>query len=558
MKIIPEYFISRQIINQAGTILFWSGVVYFCLYKLWLVSVLQFTVPMFYPHDHTWFFKKALSINFGQWFGEYNHYTLIKGPIYSLFLSSLSSLGISPKLAIDGLYVLASLIFLLALRNVLKSRVGVLMGFVLVLCNPITFSSLWSYPLRMNLYVPLILIYLSSVLALVSNSYKNPEKVSIGWGLLCAISLALAWNTREESIWLISGLFPYSFITIWQIWKKQSPMPALIVLLLIITIPWLTWNQLANVNQDRYGYKGTVDVLAPQFLRASNAIYSLNTGNQRHIYMNQETREKMEHISPNTQRLISKLVYEDGSYSKYRTNSHGGSAAWRIRSGMNKNGYYASFKESEEAYKQIADDIESYCQLDDNNCRKIYIDGMLVKPNHFKYMVGHAIFGIKDMVKFNSFPPTHRSGYRRRGDAKFQYVVNRFFNINTSLDSSIDNQQNIAKIERKRKEKLDMIYRNYQQYMGYIIIFSIGVFIFTLFRKNQWPVKMTGLTLISAYAGGFGIYVLVSTFAVPHLDRLLVSAFIPLLCFTGFFLALAVQLVLSELNRKFGLAIAEK
>ena len=62
---------------------------------------MPFRVPFAKPHDETWFFVRSLYLLGGDWMGEaYSHRTNMKGPMYSIFMASLSQLGISFKLAI--------------------------------------------------------------------------------------------------------------------------------------------------------------------------------------------------------------------------------------------------------------------------------------------------------------------------------------------------------------------------------------------------------------------------------------------------------------------------
>ena len=158
MKNLLSIFTRYSVLNIQNW-LFCCFITIACFYKLWLSSVVAFTVPMRYPIDGTWFVRKAKSISEGHWMGEtFDHYTLIKGPAYSMLLSIVSSLGISPKLAIDSIYILACLVFLKSLSLVIKNRLSLLIGFSLLLFNPITFSEFWTQPIRINFYASLVLI----------------------------------------------------------------------------------------------------------------------------------------------------------------------------------------------------------------------------------------------------------------------------------------------------------------------------------------------------------------------------------------------------------------
>ncbi|MGH1541020.1 MAG: hypothetical protein ACRBHB_11405 [Arenicella sp.] len=543
---IPEEHIAKL-----STTVFWSFISIACLYKLWLSSVVPFTVTMSYPGDQTWFFKNALSISSGKWLGEsYNHYTLIKGPVYSLFLSAVSNLGISPKLAIDMLYVFASLTFLLALRISLNNKFAIALGFVLVLGNPITFSDFWAEPLRINIYTPLVLIYLSSLIALLAFAYEKPDKLPVHWMLLCGASLALAWNTREESIWMLSSLGPLMLITLWRIWQKKHLTMLLLSWAIIISIPTATWHYLAGINETHYGFKGISEFKGTQFVRAANALYSLNTADddKPYHYLSQTTIDKLNAISTRTRRLAKAMLKDDGITFKKKSAALGSHSSWAIRSAMAKDGYYKNFAETELAYQKIAKDIEDYCQQNADNCRKTYIPGLLLKPEGFKRIDDNLIRGLQKLIRFQHFPPALSLEKRKRGDRKFQYLVNRFFNMHTDFNSEYERLSDITKTETQRKNMLKKIHQRYQNDYFPLLTLTIIIAILTVLLNKQWQPKMIGLMLLGSFAGSFGIYLLIISFVAHDLARAIVSSSIPMLCFSAYFLGLGVQSILNRLK----------
>ncbi|MCP3907043.1 MAG: hypothetical protein GY712_03400, partial [Oceanicoccus sp.] len=330
-------------LQRVTNVIFWLAVIYVCWYKLWLSAALPFTIPMFSDHDGKWFLKAALSIYNGNWFGSpYTHFTLIKSPVYPVFLSFLANTGIHPKLAVDLLYVGASLVFLTALRSAIHNRLAVFLGFVIVLANPIAFSEYWATLLRLNLFAPLVLIYLSSILAIIAHADKDEPRISLPWSLVCALSLALAWYTREEAIWMISALAPMVLLTLRCFFRKKQRLQVLVFWLLVVLLPNLLGQSFSSINKERYGFDGITDTRAPEFSRAINAIYSLNTVNDdSYIYFTFETRDKLKSISENTLRVIEPLLdSEHGGYTYFNDGIGGGYASWATRDSMYHLGYY--------------------------------------------------------------------------------------------------------------------------------------------------------------------------------------------------------------------------
>src|SRR5262249_1683442 len=86
------------------------------------------------------FLRGALTILHGQWLGESDFPTLIKGPGYPLFVSANHWLGFPLYLAEIGLYVLACALLITALKPLLPGvwvRVGL---FALLLFSPGSFE----------------------------------------------------------------------------------------------------------------------------------------------------------------------------------------------------------------------------------------------------------------------------------------------------------------------------------------------------------------------------------------------------------------------------------
>ena len=529
--------------QRAADLAFWAAVIYVCVYKLWLSAALPFSIPMLMPADETWFFKMAYSIYTGNWFGEtYNHHTLIKAPVYPLFLSFLANLGIHPKIALDLLYTGASLIFLAALRTTLHNRIALFIAFILVLVNPVTFSNYWTVPLRLNLFMPLVLIYLSAILALIAHASAAKPTMPLLWSLLCSVSLALAWYTREEAVWMIAALAPLAWLSLRCFRGRTQSVQVLTFWLLIFLLPYFLGSVVASINKDKYGFDGVQDTKAPEYSRAMGAIYSLNTvDDHSNKYFTFETRDKMLAISNNTQRVFEILIDPThGGYKHFGKSIGGGRASWSIRDAMAIIGYYKDPVSTESAYKVIADDIEKYCRQQPGNCRSMYMSGVLIKPVSWLYFSTTVRNSTENLLNFKPFPPAARAGKRERGDYKYQYFANRLFNFNTSWNPALEQNIDILSTEKKRIRKIDRIYAFYQNNFWILALLALLSTIVAFFSKPVEP-KFIGLLLFGSCAASYSVYLLVSLFAVPGFSRLLAIVSVPLLVLVAYYLAFLWQ-----------------
>jgi len=482
--LITDFHIQKlkKATNTLIGILFWLIIIYLCYYKLWLSSAVPFTAPQFNPHDQTWFFKAARSININDWLVEYNHFTLIKGPVYSMFMSVTSDLGMNFKFAINFTYIVACIVFLFSLKTFVTNKLALIIAFAILIVNPVTFSDVWTQPMRENLYISLVLIYLSSIVALISLSIQNTNKKPILiWGLFACTSFALAWNTREESIWLIPCLIPLILITIFQLYtSKKSQL--IIPLIIIVGATYTFSHHLASKNKKQFGIDVVTEFKGTQFMRAFNAIISLNTEihDDPYIYLSNTSIKKLKSISSNTNNLILPLLEKDqltltGPHIRY-----GAFTSWAIRDAMHYNGYYRDAQRTENAYKEIADDIENYCSKNIKECRKIHLSGILIKDEFISNIKKSTIKSIEKVTDFSFTPPsldllkTTNTGVRRRGADEHQYIANRFLHLDTQYNAEYEEKHKLNIIEHYRKKKINKLHKQYSENIGLLFILTIS------------------------------------------------------------------------------------
>lgn len=499
---------------------------------------------MHMPHDQTWFFLKAVSIAQGNWLGEtYDHYTLIKGPVYPAFLAGLSLLGINPKLGTALLYIIASIAFLFAMKLTIKSRIGLIVGFALVLGNPVTFSHFWSETLRLNLFIPLVLLFISALLALTNSVNQQQPKLPLFWTILCGISLGLALNTRAEAIWLFSGFAPLALITIRDVFKFHRLKPWVFIWILLTAFPVLINQKISNLNKEYYGK----DYATPAFGKAVAAINSLNTVNDTSVYyLTPQVRDKLMQISQNTNELATQLFGENRFKDTPDQYFHGSYSSWGIRSAMARNGYYSDAKTTQAAYEKIYQDIRNYCLENTDSCQSTFM-GFIVKPKRVAQLPEHMTSGINRLTRFEHFTPPQIQSMRDRGDLGFQYTVNRFFNMNVTWDKKLDSASGINEVEQKRLNRIKKTHKAYQKHFATVLYTSLLLCLLTLICRVRYSFLNT-LLLFGLFAGSFSVFLLVSLLAVPGFPRLLSLSATPMLCFSAYFLAFGWETIVQKLK----------
>jgi hypothetical protein len=151
--------------------------------------------------DERLFFQQALNLMAGNWLGPYNVDTLVKGPIYPVFLALSHFTGLSIGLSQSLLYFLSSLYFALVVSRITHraSLFGALL-LALLVC-PIMYEQSMQRLLRDPFYCALALCYFASLL----DAFFDPgdSRMRLLKSAIAGLIGGLLWMTREEGVWIV-------------------------------------------------------------------------------------------------------------------------------------------------------------------------------------------------------------------------------------------------------------------------------------------------------------------------------------------------------------------
>ena len=341
--------------------------------KLWIVSVQPIQIKG-YTHDDWLFVRGAKSIVEGNWLGEYDDMTLSKGVTGYLFIAIVYRIGISYLLAQQILYFLACISMIQVLKHVIHKKFVLLLCYILLLFNPISYSDAFSFVYRDGLYTILILFFAAFSLGLFFH-YKSKMKQVVSYSIAFGITFAAICLCREETVWL----YPYviiGFIIIvgFILGDKECKnrrkrilcilgIPLGILLIYMITI--------ASINNKYYGRFIVNDLTSKEFKDAYGALTRIKQENYiKRVPLNEESREKLSELSPTFRELQSilendwnkktyqKTIIQDGKvYEDYQDSF----LYWAVRSAVRKLGYYKDATTAEQFYIKLANEINELC-----------------------------------------------------------------------------------------------------------------------------------------------------------------------------------------------------
>ena len=107
--------------------------------------LISYKLPNFYIHgmayDDNLMISQFKSIVNGDYLGNYNNTTLIKGFVYPYVLALSDILKINFNTFLTILYILSCIYFVKSLKNIVDNKYALLIVFTVILFNPISYSS---------------------------------------------------------------------------------------------------------------------------------------------------------------------------------------------------------------------------------------------------------------------------------------------------------------------------------------------------------------------------------------------------------------------------------
>lgn len=324
------------------------------------------------PHDGLLYVSLAAALMEGRWLGEYNHLTLIRQPVYSLFLAANGLLEFRLHLTQYLLTVTGGLFLALSLRRLGLSDARTLLLLGLVLFHPV-FLAVSLFAATEALYVPLTLCWLAGGIGLLATA-RGPWPSHVAWSLLFACSLALLWHTRSESLWLLPPL-----LFIWLgaaklhrgTWRRRLAGMSLVVLLPLFAILALDC-YIKTKNEAKYGVPVTHELAEENFARAFKQLSRVAPEHHRpYVPVPRLAMREAFGASPTFARLepFLEAQFDGRGWSRpgylwmgIKDELVNGWFMWAVRDGAALLGEHAEAPRASLFYGRIADEIALACE----------------------------------------------------------------------------------------------------------------------------------------------------------------------------------------------------
>ena len=339
--------------------------------KFWLVAAQPVVAHANASFDDRLYLALAEQILKGNWLGPYSQFTLMKGPMYSLFIAGTFLIGIPLPLAQHIFYLLGCTLLVVALRPFFTGSWQAFALFVLLWWQPMSFVELDI--LRQNIYTPLTLLLFAGLCALESRRGARGY-IRLLWGSLLGVSAGAFYLTREEGVWIVPGAALLIGLALWNSWRAGdgiSPLLAPICAALICASAVV--GTICTLNYNYYGWFGTVELRSREFLSAYGALQRPIPSEQiPYVPVARDVRLKLYEVSPSFAELKPCLEgpvgLEWASYSDFLTGRPGeelqiggGSFLWALRDCVVDSGHAHSAREAVNFYRSIGLEINRAC-----------------------------------------------------------------------------------------------------------------------------------------------------------------------------------------------------
>ncbi|MEY2543601.1 MAG: hypothetical protein QOE81_1062 [Verrucomicrobiota bacterium] len=339
--------------------------------KLWLVAAQPVVAHANASFDDRLYLALAEQVLKGNWLGPYSQFTLMKGPMYPLFIAGTFLSGLPLPIAQHLLYLLGCVLLVLALRPCFSADWQPFILFALLWWQPMSYVELDI--LRQNIYTPLTLLLVAGLCALETRR-RDGAYIRLAWGALLGVSAAAFYLTREEEIWVIPGALLLIGAAAWNSWRGGERLrPLLVPVLAAVICAAGILGTVCTLNYRHYGWFGTVELRAREFVSAYGAMQRpISSEKIPFVPVAREVRLKLYEVSPSFAELKPCLEgpvgLEWANYSDFLTGRPGeelqiggGSFLWALRDCVVASGQGNSAREALNFYRSLGSEINQAC-----------------------------------------------------------------------------------------------------------------------------------------------------------------------------------------------------
>ena len=345
-------------------------------------------------YDDLLFVRLAGNISSGDWLGDLNNLTLVKGAVWPLFISISTALNAPPLVIPYAMYVLSCLVIGVSLgRLVKRETTGLVIG-VFMMLAPFPFGVHASRLIRDMFFTSLVFSCFAAVIFYLSvrqtavkrnlddtsrRIHSRETKLATYAIITAGAALGLAWLTREERQWLIIVCIALLLVAFIGGEIRSAKSLIFISLLFLAPIALLTQaNSFASYHN--YGVALANDSSSGEFddfLRNLQSVNADTTTYRQFVPIRDSQFQAAYEVSPLVRELepllegdLERWIAPGCSTYGICDEFAGGWASWAIRDAIELSGNWKTEKKAQEFMRNASNEITNACLEKQISCIK--------------------------------------------------------------------------------------------------------------------------------------------------------------------------------------------
>lgn len=472
---------------------FYIIIIVLLVIKIYLISVQQVIVNAGSIYDDMLIVEQASSILKGEWLGEYNYLTLVKGPFTPLFIAFANILHIPFLLAQEIFYDIAIIFLINVLSKKIENKWILIIIYITLLFNPITFSTALTKVYRNGIYTSLIIFLIAIGMVLFYERRKNIKHICI-YQIFLGIIISCVCLCREENVWLIPYLLISVLFNIGYIIKDQKlddKIKRIATYFIPVGIYIFSMLIIMTINYKYYGVFQLNQYWGKEFKEAYGSLLRIIPDTEiKKVPITMEMLNKGYDISPKFAELKDffdgnggKRWLTSGDEDSDGTQIQGGWIHWALMEAADYKGYYKDAKTANKFYEDVANEINSACDNGEIESYpyKIISNSPIIKSKDIKESLIKSIETIKYQNEYREVQTNVKvliqSFMMTKADKLYEEVTREKIDKYANTEESVRN---------KILTFITQIYKKLNPILFYISLISTIIYII-LNLKNKEP-----------------------------------------------------------------------
>ena len=331
--------------------------------------LISYKLPSFYiknlVYDDGLMIYQLTNLLDGKYLGNYNDFMLIKGVVFPFFLYIVRVFNLNYSSILTILYILGCMYFTKSLDKAINNKKILVIIYIALLFNPISFSSeLFQRLYRNSLSIIELLFFLGIIIRLYLSDNKIKKDI-INY-ILLGIIMSIMYMTREDNIWTIVIL---GILILYKLLKTRNYKLMFLGIIPFIVL-YLNLNIVSLINYKHYGIYTYNEIQKSNFKDTYKKVLQIKDDKELDkVSIPKTTMYKLTKIKEFN---ISKEEI-DKFYKNMSDNNneiYNGNIIWYFRQLTYNKNKIKSGKKSEEYFKKLGNKIDKLFK--ENKLKKEY------------------------------------------------------------------------------------------------------------------------------------------------------------------------------------------